>query len=314
MFAYLVKRAAMAMIAVLAVSFISFALVNLSPADPAEVALRVNDTIPSPEAIAEMREQLRLDDPFLVRYVRWLSNSLQLNFGVSYTNTNRTVAGELVRSFPYTLKLASVALIFLVIVSLPLGIASAVWRDSLFDRSVRLIIFAGTSVPNFWLAFLLIWLFAIKLKLLPSSGTSSLSHYILPALALSTLYIATYVRLIRNSMLENMKENYTLYARARGLSEFSVICKHVLKNSLQSSMTAIGIGIVRILSGTVVIENIFAIPGLGRLCVASIFNRDYPTIQAYILIMGVSFVVANLLIDVLHCLVDPRLKKGTVGA
>jgi nickel transport system permease protein len=312
MIAYLVKRAAIALIAVLAVSFISFALVNLTPADPAEVALRVNDTMPTPEAIAEMREKLQLDAPFLVRYTKWMGRCLRLDFGISFTNTNRTVAGELARSFPYTLKLAGMSLIFLVLISLPLGIASAVWRDSLFDRGVRLIIFAGTAVPNFWLAFLLIWLFAIKLKLLPSSGTSSLIHYILPALALSTLYIATYVRLIRNSMLENMKENYTLYARARGLSEFRVICKHVLKNSLQSSMTAIGIGIVRILSGTVVIENIFAIPGLGRLCVASIFNRDYPTIQAYILLMGISFVVANLLIDILHCLVDPRLKKGAV--
>ncbi len=314
MFAYLVRRAAIAIIAVFAVSFISYALVNLTPADPAEVALRVNDTIPTPEAIAEMREKMHLDDPFLVRYGHWLVRSLQFDFGTSFTNTNRTVTGELARSFPYTLKLAGVALGFLAVTCLPLGIACAVWRDSLFDRTVRMVIFAGTAVPNFWLAFLLIWLFAIKLKWLPSSGTSSLAHYILPAIALSTLYIATYVRLIRNSMLENMQENYALYARARGLSEFSVICKHVLKNSLQSSMTAIGIGIVRLLSGTVVIENIFAIPGLGRLCVASIFNRDYPIIQAYIMIMGVSFVAANMLIDILHCIVDPRLKKGTVRA
>lgn len=307
---FIVRRVTFAIVTLFFVSFFAFTLTNLTPADPAEVALRVNDVIPTEEAIAEMREELGLDKPFLVRYAVWLGKSVQLDFGNSYTNTNRTVRGELLRSFPYTLKLAGVALVMLVLTSLPIGIASAVWKDSLFDKMTRLVVFAGTSVPNYWLAFLLIWLFAVNWKLLPSSGTSTLAHFILPAIALSTLYISTYIRLIRNSMLENMKENYALYARARGLTEFAVICKHVLKNSLQSSMTALGIGIVRIISGTVVIESIFSIPGLGRLCLASIFNRDYPTIQAYILIMGAFFVIANLLIDMLHCVVDPRLKKG----
>ncbi len=298
------------LLTVLAVSFLAFSIISLSPGDPAEIALRVNDIVPTPEAIEEMKEELGLNRSFLERYVGWVQNCLQLDFGVSYTNADRTVASEFARSFPYTLKLAAVAFVMLVCISLPLGVLSAVWKDSLFDKGVRVFIFAGTSVPNFWLAFLLIWLFSITWKIFPSSGTTTLMHYILPAISLNMLYISTYVRLIRNSMLENMKQNYTLYARARGIKEKRIIWVHVLKNSLQSSMTAIGIGIVRILSGTVVIENIFAIPGIGRLCVASIFNRDFPTIQAYILIMGVLFVVTNFLIDILHCLVDPRLKKG----
>jgi len=308
MHVYIIRRTLIALATLLAVSFLSFSLVNLTPADTAEVALRVNDVIPTPEAIQEMKIELGMDKPFLARYAIWLERCVHLDFGTSFTNADRTVAGELARSFPYTLKLASVALVILILISLPVGVASAVWKDSLFDKGVRFIIFAGTSVPNYWLAFLLIWLFSLTWKILPSSGTSSLAHYILPALSLNTLYIATYVRLIRNSMLENMKENYTLYARARGISEKKIIWLHVLKNSLQSSMTALGIGIVRILSGTVVIENIFAIPGIGRLCVASIFNRDYPTLQAYILIMGVFFVLTNFSIDILHSMVDPRLK------
>ncbi len=295
---------------VLAVSFLSFSIISLAPGDPAEIALRVNDVLPTPEAILEMKQELGLDKPFFTRYITWLHNCMKLDFGVSYTNTHRTVASEFARAFPYTLSLAAVAFVMLLGISLPLGVLSAVWKDSYFDKAVRICIFAGTSIPNFWLAFLLIWLFSLQWHIFPSGGSSTLMHYILPAFSLTMLYISTYIRLIRNSMLENMKQNYVLYARARGIKEKRIIWVHVLKNSLQSSMTALGISVVRLLSGTVVIENIFAIPGIGRLCVSSIFNRDFPTIQAYILIMGVLFVLANFLIDMVHYLVDPRLKKG----
>ena len=307
---YLIKRLFSAAFTLVFVSFFAFVLINIIPADPAEVALRVNDVIPTAEAIAEMRIELDLDKPFLIRYLDWLAAGLQLDFGVSFTNTNRLVADELARSFPFTLKLATVALFFTLAISIPVGVLSAVYKDHWLDKLTRITVFAGTSIPNYWLAFLLIWLFSIELNLLPSSGATSWQHFVLPALALSSAYISTYIRLIRNSMLENMQEAYVLYARARGLTERVVICKHVLKNSLQSSMTAIGIGIVRLLAGTVVIESIFAVPGLGRLCLAAIFNRDYPVIQAYILVMGCLFVLSNLIIDVLHCFVDPRLKKG----
>jgi len=284
--------------------------VNIIPADPAEVALRVNDTTPSPEAIAEIRQTLGLDQPFLVRYGNWLSASLQGDFGVSFTNTNRTVLDELMRSFPYTLKLAGLSLILLIVISIPMGVLSAVNKDHWLDRIVRVFIFASTAMPNFWLAFILIWIFSINLYWLPSSGATTLNHFILPAITLCMAYVATYIRLIRNAMLDAMGDNFVTYARARGLAEWRVIWKHLLKNSLQSSMTALGIGIVRLIAGTVVIESIFAIPGLGRLALSAIFNRDYPVIQAYILVMGCLFVISNLLIDILHTVVDPRLKSG----
>lgn len=307
---YLIKRLVSAVATIFFVSFVAFVLINIIPSDPAEVALRVSDTIPTVEAIAEMRLKLGLDKPFLARYFDWASACLRFDFGVSFTNTNRFVAEELARSFPFTFQLAGLALLITLAISIPVGIFSAVFNGHWMDRLIRLIVFAGTSMPNYWLSFLLVWVLSIEFDLLPSSGATSLQHFILPAIALSTAYIATYIRLIRNGMLENMRENYVLFARARGLPEFVVICKHVLKNSLQSSMTAIGIGIVRLLAGTVVIESIFSIPGLGRLCLAAIFNRDYPIIQAYILVMGSLFVLLNLLIDILHCVVDPRLKKG----
>lgn len=304
---YMLKRLFGALITLLFVSFVSFALVNIIPVDPAEVSLRVNDTTPSPEAIAEIREQLGLNDPFLVRYANWLTASLQGDFGVSYTNSNRLVIDEIARSFPYTLKLAGLSLLLLLGISVPVGVLSAVHQGHWFDKIVRLFVFASTAMPNFWLAFMLIWFFSIHLMWLPSSGATSLSHFILPAITLCMAYIATYIRLIRNSMLESRHENYVLYARARGLTENRIIWKHRLKNSIQTSMTAMGIGVVRLIAGTVVIESIFAIPGLGRLALAAIFNRDYPVIQAYILMMGSLFVLSNLIIDILHRVIDPRL-------
>lgn len=307
---YIIKRVLLAIPMLLAISFVAFLLINSMPSDPAEVALRVNEIIPTEEAIESMRNELGLNKPFLVRYINWLGDCLRLDFGVSYINTNRTVLEEISRCLPQTLKLSLISLIIVILVSVPVGIISAVFKDSLFDKLVRTAIFIGTAMPNYWLGLLLIYTLSLKLKILPSNGATTLKHYILPDITLSMTYISTYVRLIRNSMLDNMKENYVFYAKARGLKERVIICKHVLKNSLQSCMTALGMSVVQLIAGTVVVENIFAIPGIGRLCISSIFNRDYPMIQAYILMMGVLFVFCNLLIDIVQCFIDPRMKRG----
>ena len=306
---YIIKRTLFAIPMLIAISFVAFILINLMPSDPAEVALRVNEIIPTEEAIISMREQLGLNDPFFVRYFKWLGDCLRLDFGVSYTNTTRTVSGEILRCLPATINLALISLIIVIGISIPVGILCAVYKDSLFDRVIRIFIFIGTAMPNYWLGLLLIYIFSLKFKLLPSNGSVSFNHYILPAITLSMTYISTYVRLIRNSMLDNLKENYVFYAKARGLKNRVIVCKHVLKNSLQSCMTALGMSIVQLIAGTVVVENIFAIPGIGRLCISAIFNRDYPVIQAYILMMGVLFVFCNLAIDIIQCIIDPRLKR-----
>lgn len=307
---YIIKRVLFAIPMLFAISFVAFILINLMPSDPAEVALRVNEIIPTEEAIISMREQLGLNDPFLVRYFNWLGDCLRLDLGVSYTNTNRTVVEEIERCLPATINLALFSLIIVIAVSIPIGILCAVYKDSLFDRIIRTFIFIGTAMPNYWLGLILIYVFALKLKILPSNGSTSIKHYILPAITLSMTYISTYVRLIRNSMLDNLKENYVFYAKARGLKNRVIVCKHVLKNSLQSCMTALGMSIVQLIAGTIVVENIFAIPGIGRLCISAIFNRDYPIIQAYILMMGILFVFCNLAIDIIQCVIDPRLKRG----
>lgn len=274
---YVIKRLLATVPLLLVISFLCFCFINLIPSDPAEVALRMRQTpIITEEAIAEVRRELGLDQPFFVRYAVWLWNCLQGDFGVSYTNPARTVLGELSRCMPATLSLAGMSLVYVIALSLPIGFLSAVYKDSWFDRIMRGVVFATTAMPAFTVAL---------------------------------TYISTYIRLIRNNMLENMREDYVLYANVRGLRQRAILVRHVLKNSLQSCVTAIGMSIPQLIAGTIVVENVFAWPGLGKLCITSIFNRDYPVIQAYVLLMGVLFVFFNLLFDIIQCAADPRLRQ-----
>ena len=306
---YIIKRILSAIPLLLIISFVCFVFINLIPSDPAEVALRVRQVpIITEEAIAEVRAELGLDKPYLVRYFTWVLDCLRGNFGISYVNPTRTVAGELLRCMPATLQLAGASLIMVILLSLPIGFLCAVYKDGWFDRIMRGIVFMTTAMPAYWVGLLMMWLISIKLDLLPTSGNVTIRHLILPAFTVALTYISTYIRLIRNNMLENMREDYVLYARVRGIPERAILMKHVLRNSLQSCVTAIGMSIPQLIAGTIVVENVFAWPGLGKLCITSIFNRDYPVIQAYVLLMGVLFVFFNLFFDILQTAVDPRLR------
>lgn len=307
---YVIKRILAAIPLLLCISFICFVFINLIPSDPAEVALRVRQVpVITEEAIAEVRAELGLDKPYLVRYADWLLDCLRLDFGISYTNPSRTVAGELLRCLPATLMLAGASLVLVILLSLPVGFLCAVYKDSWFDRLTRGFIFMTTAMPAYWVGLLLMWFVSIRLDLLPTSGSGTWKHLILPAFTVSLTYISTYIRLIRNNMLENMKEDYVLYANVRGLTQRSILTRHILKNSLHTCIVAIGMSIPQLIAGTIVVENVFAWPGLGTLCITSIFNRDYPVIQAYVLLIGVLFVVFNLLFDILQTLADPRLRN-----
>ena len=304
---FITKRLLSMIPILLGISFLSFIIINLSPSDPAEVALRVNEIVPTEAAIEGMREELGLNKPFFERYTTWLSDALQGNLGNSYVN-KKPVADEIARALPATINLATVSLIITLVVSVSVGVLCAVYENSIGDKITRAIIFIGTAMPSFWVGILLMWLLSVKFNLFPTSGMEKASSVVLPAVTLSLTYISTYVRLIRNNMIKNKKENYVLYARVRGLKE-STIIKHVFKNSLQTSITALGMSIPKLIAGTVVVENIFAWPGICRLCVSAIYNRDYPVIQAYILIMAVLFVACNLLVDVASALLDPRMRR-----
>ena len=304
---YILKRLATVIPILIGISFLSFALISLSPSNPAEVALRVNEIVPTEEAVRAMEEQLGTNKPYIERYVTWLTDSLQGDFGNSYVN-NKPVATLIGQAIPNTIKLAFVALLITIVFSVLVGILCAVYEGSFGDKLARALVFVGTAMPSFWVGLLLIWIFSVKLNLFPTSGMERPSSIVLPAITLALAYISTYVRLIRNNMVQNKHENYVYYARIRGLKETTII-KHIFKNSLQSSLTALGMSIPKLIAGTVIVENIFAWPGVGRVCVDAIFNRDFPVIQAYILLMAVLFVICNLLVDIFSVVIDPRMRK-----
>ena len=307
---YVVRRILMAVPLLLAISFICFLFINLIPSNPAEVALRVQQMpVITEEAIAEMEAMLGLNKPFLIRYVDWLGGCLHGDFGISYVNPARTVASELMRSLPATLQLAGASFVIVVVLSIPIGFLCAVYKDGWFDKIMRGVVFITTAMPAYWVGLLLMWGVGVKLGWLPTNGSGTWKHLILPAFTVALSYISTYIRLIRNNMLENMKQDYVLYANVRGLPQKAILVKHILKNSMHTCIVAMGMSIPQLISGTIVVENVFSWPGLGTLCISSIFNRDYPVIQTYVLLIGVLFVVFNLLFDILQTVSDPRLRK-----
>lgn len=302
---YLFRRVLGVIPILIGISFLAFCLISLTPSDPAEVAIRVQEITPTPEVIQLMRTELGLDRPFLERYGRWLVSVLHGDFGKSYAN-NRSVGQEVGRAMPATLALVAVTLAVILAVSISGGVICAVYANSLGDILFRGILFWVTAMPSYWVGLLLMWFFAVRLDWLPTSGMEGLSSVVLPAITLALVYISTYFRLIRNTMIQNNQENYVFYARSLGLKE-RTITRHIFKNSLQSSLTALGLSIPKLIAGTVIVENIFAWPGIGRLCVTAIFNRDYPIIQAYVLIMAVLFVICSLGVDIVSVWLDPRL-------
>ncbi|AOY74588.1 nickel/cobalt ABC transporter permease [Clostridium formicaceticum] len=306
---YALKRILAIVPLLLIVSFLAFVFINLSPYDPAEVALRaLNVPEISDELLEKTREELGLNEPFVIRYVHWLKDMLRLDLGASYVS-KQPVSALIGPAFLNTLKLTVVTAIYIIILSLLLGIFCAINEGKLADRVTRGIMFFLTAMPSYWIATLAIWFFAVKLDLFPTSGMGSSAHYVLPVTMLSLNYIGFYFRLIRNSMIQNTNENYVVYAKACGLKD-KVVNKHILKNSLQTTVAVFGMAIPGLVAGTVVIENVFAWPGIGRLCVTSILNRDLPVIQGYIIVVALAFVFFNLLADLLSSWLNPKIQKG----
>lgn len=308
MLAYIFYRLAIIPFLIIAITFIAFILVDFSPSDPAEVALRINAVIPTEAAIAELRQELGLNAPFFQRYIHWISSIIHFDFGQSFL-TKQSVLEELKTAFPPTIYLASASLFIIFFFSFTIAIICVVFKNTWIDQILRGMAFLLIATPNYWLGLLLIWVFAVHLNIFPVSGMKSLDSVILPALTLSITYIGTYLRLIRGTMLLQINQPYVIYARARGISEKKILLSHVLPNSLHTSLVALGMSIPKLVAGTIVIESIFAWPGIGRLCINAIFGRDYPVIQAYVLIMAILFLLFNLFSDILQKLLDPRLKN-----
>ncbi len=237
----------------------------------------------------------------------WLSRAVHLDFGRSYV-TGKPVLQDVLYYLPATLTLAGLGLLFTLLVSVPLGVSAALHKDRFQDHFTRTLAFIGVSMPSFWLGYLLLFLFSVKLRWLPPLGRGGILHMIMPVLTLSAMSIAINMRFLRANLLENMNSRSVFFARSRGLSEKRILWAHVMKNSLIPVITMTGMHLGEMLGGAVIVENIFAWPGLGRYAVQSVLNRDYPVLQCFILLMTVIFVLCNLVVDIVYALLDPRIR------
>lgn len=304
---YIAKRLIQLVPLMLIVSVVVFLILRIGQGDPAMTYLRLSNIPPTDQALAVARADLGLDRPLPIQYLEWLKKALRLDFGRSYV-TGNPVFQEIMYYFPNTIKLAGFSLFMTLSLSLPLGLLAALKRDKLPDNLTRALAFVGVSVPGFWLAYLLVWLFSIKLGWLPSMGLGGISHMIMPAISMSLMSTCINIRLIRGSVLDNLHTRWALYAKLRGLPDRVVVGKHVLINSLIPIITAIGMHVGELFGGAVVAESIFSWPGVGRYAVSAIYNRDYPVMQCFILIMTFVFVAMNLAIDIMYAWIDPRIR------
>ncbi|MCL0042292.1 ABC transporter permease [Thermodesulfovibrionales bacterium] len=308
MLTYIIRRIGLMVFIMLGVSVITFSMIHLVPGDPAEVIAteRYGEEITA-ETIEHVRRELGLDQPVYVQYARWLINVLQGDLGYSF-RTDRPVLDEILTRLPATLQLALAGMLVALIIAIPVGIVSATRQYSAVDNLSMFGALLGVSMPNFWLGLLLILFFSVHLGWLPVFGHGGIEHLILPAVTLGTGMAAITTRLIRSSMLEVLKADYIRTARAKGLKEKVVIYKHALKNAMIPVVTIVGLQFASLLEGAVIVEVIFAWPGIGRLLVDSIFARDFMLIQGCILFIAAMFVLVNLLVDISYAYLDPKIR------
>lgn len=294
------------------VATLVFFMLQLIPGDPISQMLGEDY---SPEAAAQLKQRLGLDQPIHIQYFRWLGNVLQGDFGRSIAS-GETVTDAIRSGLPKTLSITAVSFVIAVVIAVPTGVIAALYRNSPIDYFVSVVAFVGVSMPSFWFGIVLILLFAVRLNWLPAVGYTPMSegvwdwfkHLILPGIAVGAGYAAILMRFVRAGLLEVLGSDYIRTARSKGLREHTVVIRHALRNSLIPIVTIVGIQLALLLNGTVVIEIVFSIRGMGRILVKAIFDKDYPVVQAMILFVAVLFVMANLIVDILYTFLDPRIR------
>jgi ABC-type dipeptide/oligopeptide/nickel transport system permease component len=304
MLAFILRRFLMTLPVVWIVVTLVFALIHIVPGDPVDLMLGEGASIAE---VQGLRHELGLDRPFLEQYRTYLAGLSRGDLGFSFRN-QETVTSVIFQRYPATIELAVASMLFSVIVSVPFGVISALRRGRFADRAISFVSLFGVSLPNFVLGPLLILFFSIGLGLLPVSGREGFSHLILPAVTLGAGFAAVMTRMVRGSLLEEIRQDYVRTARAKGLTESAIIFGHALRNGLVPLITLLGLNAGALLAGAFVTEPIFSWPGLGRLTIQAINARDYPLVQGCILIIAVTYILINLLTDVLYSLVDPRIR------
>jgi peptide/nickel transport system permease protein len=324
MLIYIIKKLAQMVPMLVGITLISFVVIHLAPGDPTDLQTEMN-----PEAGAELEERLRaeygLDDPVLVQYANWLKRLAHLDFGRSFSQDRRPVWDKITERLPVTVLINLLSMSLIIAVAVPLGIISAVRRDSWFDRGTTLLVFIGFAAPSFWLALLLMDWLGVYLGLVPVSGIKSFGHeylspfqrvldiahhLILPVFVSAVGGVAGFSRYMRSNMLDVIRQDYILTARAKGLPERVVIGKHALRNALLPLITILGLSVPGLIGGSVIFESIFAIPGMGKLFYDGVMMRDYPLIMGILVIGAVMTLVGNMLADIGYALADPRIRKG----
>ena len=304
----LASRLLQMLIVLIGISFLTFLLTYLSPGDPVRNMYTSAGIMPTEELIQQTRDEMGFNDPFFTQYFRWITNCIKGDFGKSYSLNKPVVSLLAARLWP-TLKLTLMSMVLMLIVAVPLGVLSAVYRNKPIDYIVRAITFFGVSIPNFWVGLLLILWFCVKLRLLPvvSSG-GTFKDLLLPAVTLAVAMSAKYTRQVRTAVLEELSSDYVVGARARGVKDSKILWGNVFPNSLLPLITMLGLSIGSLLGGTSVVEVIFSYPGLGNLAVNAITSADYFLIQGYVLWVSVIYMVVNLLVDLSYNYVDPRMR------
>jgi ABC-type dipeptide/oligopeptide/nickel transport system permease component len=302
---YILRRLLWMIPVILGVTILIFTIMYLVPGDPAKMMLGPDST---PEQVAAKRQELGLNDPYFVRLGKYVGAIiLHFDFGESWVY-HRPVTTELMHRFPRTLTIAFICILLQIFVGTPLGIIAAVNQNGLGDRISQFIAIFGVSLPNFWVALMLVLFFSVRLGWLPPYGIGGIQYYILPCIALAFPGIATQARQTRSSMLEVIRSDYIVTARAKGMSESRVILRHALPNALLPVVTIVGNGIGMLLAGAVVIESIFSIPGVGMYLVGGINTRDYAVVQSSVIFLAIAFSFVMLLVDLVYALIDPRIK------
>ena len=315
MLGFLARRVGQTILTLLFVSVLIFGLQQLMPGDPALVL--AGEERGDPAVLAQIRAELNLDKPLPVQYALWLQGVLTGDLGYSW-RIREPIAAVIAQKLPVTLQLGLMAFVIALLIGIPMGILSAVRKDTLLDWSANAVGLAGLSLPNFWLGIMLILLFSVELGWLPPSGyvplsedwRQSLATTIMPAFVLGSGIAAVFMRHMRSAMLQALAEDYVRTARAKGLAERVVVLKHALRNALVPVVTLGALELGTLLSGAVLTEQVFSIPGFGKLIVDAVFNRDYPVVQGVVLVTAALYVLLNLVADVLYVLINPRLRHA----
>jgi peptide/nickel transport system permease protein len=320
---YLARRFLMMIPLLIGITLISFVVIHLAPGEPTDMQTQLNPEV-STELRNRLRDQYGLDKPLVVQYGEWLGRFIRLDFGNSFSQDRRPVLDKIIERLPITISINLLSIIAILATAIPIGVYSATHRGSLFDRLTTILVFIGFAAPSFWLALLLMDFFGVRLGILPIAGLKSLDydslssvgkvldlgrHLLLPVFISTFGGLAGFSRYMRSNMLEVIRQDYILTARAKGLTEQSVIYRHALRNALLPVITILGLSVPGLIGGSVIFETIFAIPGMGKLFYDGVMMRDYPLIMGILVMGAILTLVGNLLADLCYAFADPRIRN-----